>query len=371
MTGSEEHRQRRRLLSDVFSKSIYNSPHLKNVTHQILHKQMLLTKLTPGTTEHSVVRDLRNLHGSFTMDFLTAFSFTPTHSTRFLSNPDDLPRFQLWVAKSRATSLEVAAEGKNQLESWCLSMCRAYYAEFQEGSVGLIKDCPAGVLFGAGLGEDDVAAELLDHLSKSRVNVASFGMHKNHDLYAHIFLVTADKNLAIVHTYAVYTMSLYSDIQDRLRKELSQLSLQTLSIDDLDKLPFFDAVVLELMRTHTEVKSLTPRIIPQTVFSICLKSKNNTPCILPPGTVISSTREHLHQDPAVFPQPLSFWPERWLGTSEAHPQPCPVDSIKMGEMRNRLWYFGSGIHSCVARQYALYGSYRIVHIKRLVTSFLS
>lgn len=156
-----------------------------------------------------------------------------------------------------------------------------------------------------------------------------------------------------MHTYSVYILSIYHDVQDRLRSELKPLSLDTLSMEDLDSLPFFNAVVSELMRTHTEIRALTPRLVPD---GGCWIPRNITghSIFLPGGTVISSTREALHLNEVIFPRPLCFWPERWLERSE------PKDTKLAGktqqqDMRSSLWYFGSGSYSCVAREYALYG----------------
>lgn len=156
-----------------------------------------------------------------------------------------------------------------------------------------------------------------------------------------------------MHTYSVYILSIYTDVQERLRSELRSLSLDTFSIDDLGSLSFFNAVVSELIRTHTEIKALTPRLVPEGGYWIP-RHITGQYIFLPAGTVVSSTREALHLNEDVFPQPLSFWPERWLKSSETV-DPKLAGKIQPKEMRNHLWYFGSGAYGCVAREYALYG----------------
>lgn len=153
-----------------------------------------------------------------------------------------------------------------------------------------------------------------------------------------------------MHTYSVYILSIYTEVQERLQSELRSLSLDTLSLDDLDSLPFFNAVMSEVMRTHTEIKALTPRVVPDGGFWIPQHITGKS-TFLPAGTVVSSAREALHLNEEVFPQPLSFWPERWLESADAK----LAGKTKPQEMRNHLWYFGSGTHGCVAREYALYG----------------
>jgi len=58
----------------------------------------------------------------------------------------------------------------------------------------------------------------------------------------------------------------------------------------------------------------------------------------PPGTVISCTPYSLHLNPAVFPDPLTFQPERWLEPTE--------------EMVRDAIPFGLGPRQCIARNLA-------------------
>lgn len=157
-----------------------------------------------------------------------------------------------------------------------------------------------------------------------------------------------------MHTYSVYMLSIYTEVQERLRSELRSLSLDKLSIDDLDSLPYFSAVISEVMRTHTEIKALTPRLVPAGGYWIPQHISGQS-TFLPAGTVVSSAREALHLNEEIFPQPLSFWPERWLESAD----PKLAGKAQPQEMRNHLWYFGSGTHGCVAREYALYGETKL------------
>ncbi|KAJ5146147.1 uncharacterized protein N7515_000711 [Penicillium bovifimosum] len=326
MTHPKEHSARRRILSNVFSKSLRNSPHVKNVTREILLGRMIREAEIPSGS--SVVRNVRPVHEAFDMDFLTAFAFTPTFSTNFLNDSDEFNQFCSWVRELRGGSPDAGKSAKCNLENWCLEMCRAYRAASLLPTHQTISHCTAEALYSAGLQEREVAAEILDHL------------------------ITAKKNLAVVHTYSVYMLSIYTDVQERIREELRSLSLDTLSIDGLDSLPFFNAVVSEIMRTHTEVKALTPRQVPDAGYLIPQHITGQS-TFLPAGTVVSSTREALHSNADIFPQPLCFWPERWMGSSESVNHKL-AGKIQPQELRNHLWYFGSGTYGCVAREYALY-----------------
>lgn len=168
MTDHKEHGQRRRILANVFSKSLSRSSHLQNVSREILIERMIHGALRTDASGNVLVQDLRALHGSFTMDSLTAFALTPAHSTHFLGQPNKLPEFQSWVARSRSDSPRAAQDGKQNLETWCLSMCKAYRANFDNDPSSTTTECPAGALYNAGVRDEQVAAELLDHFSTIR-----------------------------------------------------------------------------------------------------------------------------------------------------------------------------------------------------------
>lgn len=164
MTRPKEHSARRRILSNVFSKHLGNSPHVRHVTRKILVERMIQQTQIPS--DCSVVRDVRPVHESFDMDFLTAFAFTPAFSTRFLNDSNKFIQFCSWLRDLRGGSPDAARNAKCKLENWCLEMCRAYRAASLTPTHQRTSHCTADALYSAGLHENEVAAELLDHFSK-------------------------------------------------------------------------------------------------------------------------------------------------------------------------------------------------------------
>ena len=57
-------------------------------------------------------------------------------------------------------------------------------------------------------------------------------------------------------TWALYALSQNKNIQTKLREELSSLSTDNPSMDDLNGLPYLDAVVRETLRVYSPVPSL-------------------------------------------------------------------------------------------------------------------
>jgi cytochrome P450 len=60
---------------------------------------------------------------------------------------------------------------------------------------------------------------------------------------------------------------------------------------------------------------------------------------IPANTVVSMSPYNLHRNPEVFPDPLVFNPERWLGDGKA-----------VAEMKKWFWAFSSGGRMCIGMQ---------------------
>lgn len=70
--------------------------------------------------------------------------------------------------------------------------------------------------------------------------------------------------------------------------------------------------------------------------------------LLPAGTLVSLQIHTLHHDPAVFPDPYEFRPERWLDSPPGQLEKMSRDHIP----------FGLGSRQCIARNLAMMESHR-------------
>jgi cytochrome P450 len=70
---------------------------------------------------------------------------------------------------------------------------------------------------------------------------------------------------------------------------------------------------------------------------------------LPPGTIVGTQAWSMHKNPAVFPEPERFSPERWLDDTE------PWRSLR----EEHLMPFGLGSRACVGQQLAQ-ASFRVI-----------
>lgn len=101
---------------------------------------------------------------------------------------------------------------------------------------------------------------------------------------------------------------------------------------NLETLPYLSAVIKEGLRMSYGVVSRMPRVSPNEA----LQYKE---WVIPPNTPVSMNNMDMHDNPAVFVNPSTFWPERWLQS----------DSV---ELQKLLVPFCRGTRACVGQNLA-------------------
>jgi len=119
-------------------------------------------------------------------------------------------------------------------------------------------------------------------------------------------------------------MRVKEEISEAKRKRTGPLNTQ-----DLQRLPYLNAVVLEGLRISTSVAGRLPRVNTHEVMVY----KTYT---IPVGTPVSTTQKHTHDDPTIYTSPREFLPERWLVALE-----------KRKVLEKYLQPFGKGSRSCI------------------------
>ncbi|KAL9114770.1 MAG: hypothetical protein Q9227_001449 [Pyrenula ochraceoflavens] len=128
------------------------------------------------------------------------------------------------------------------------------------------------------------------------------------------------------------------------RRQLKQEILAKASPDaDLQSLPYLRGVIKEGLRMSLANPSRMPRVVPKGGWAF----KGN---VLPAGTAVACAPYEMHFNPAVFPDPEKFRPERWDDPSE-------------NMMRDHI-PFGLGSRQCIARNLASAELY--LAVKRIV-----
>jgi cytochrome P450 len=121
-------------------------------------------------------------------------------------------------------------------------------------------------------------------------------------------------------------MMLHPEIQRRAHEELDRVvgpdRLPTLQ--DRDNLPFIDAIVKETFRWHP--------IVPMGVPHVVTEDDTFDGYLIPEGAMILPNVWWFTHDPSVYPDPMTFNPDRWLVENP------PADS--------RSFIFGFGRRIC-------------------------
>lgn len=130
--------------------------------------------------------------------------------------------------------------------------------------------------------------------------------------------------------YHVYTSE---EILRRLREEVASLPTgpsDTISLKQLEQLPFFTAVLTEGMRLSPAVSSRAARVTD--------KDLSYDKWQIPAGTPVGMTTLLMHTDETLYPDPMRFNPDRWLVSGAA------------GATASKYAPFGRGTRICLGMQ---------------------
>ncbi|OQO06915.1 hypothetical protein B0A48_07481 [Cryoendolithus antarcticus] len=143
-------------------------------------------------------------------------------------------------------------------------------------------------------------------------------------------------------TAKVLTTTLTHVLQDpklmhRLRAEISAVTTdgQPLSSRQLENIPLFKAVIQEGLRVAGPVTNRQMLMAPNEDLRYTSRDGSHD-IVIPRGTAISMTIRSVLNDPAIFPHPDKFDPERWLRATE---QGVRLDRY--------LVTFSKGLRACV------------------------
>ncbi|KAJ3890390.1 cytochrome P450 [Lentinula edodes] len=152
--------------------------------------------------------------------------------------------------------------------------------------------------------------------------------------------------------WSLYALSLHDSVQDRLRKELQCVLTEHLTMEDLNSLPYLDAVVKETLRFHSPAPETARVAVKDDILplntpvtdkngivhrEICIKKGQH---LLLAISGVNLAKELWGEDA------MDFKPERWLSRL-----PEAVNSIP-GVWGNMMTFLG-GPHGCIGYRYAV------------------
>ena len=144
---------------------------------------------------------------------------------------------------------------------------------------------------------------------------------------------------------SIYHVPKHPHVHARLCHELdtAKLSLPP-RWRDLQKLPYFTAVMREAKRIHPGVGMLLERVVP--AGGLPLPDGR----FVPEGTVIGINPAVVNRDLETFgPDTDQFVPERWLRVSGETEEAC---QSRLTRMQRAILTFGAGPRSCVGKNFS-------------------
>ncbi|KAL9484575.1 hypothetical protein ACSS6W_003364 [Trichoderma asperelloides] len=154
------------------------------------------------------------------------------------------------------------------------------------------------------------------------------------------FIIAGTETTGYALSVTTFYILQHADIQKMIRQELidAEISINDdLEISSLQNLPYLSAVITEGLRFAHGVGSRLPRVNKSSDVQY-------HQWLIPAGVPISMTSRLHHEDPQLFPEPLTFRPDRWL-------QP---DSKRL---KKYLSPFGLGSRICPGMHLAFYEIY--------------
>ncbi|ORY08531.1 cytochrome P450 [Clohesyomyces aquaticus] len=363
--GNKEHSVRKRMLSNVYSKSVVTSSAPLLAQSSVIFYQRFFPYLerTFSQAEPGVL-NIYALFSATTMDIVCAYLFGLASGSNLIDNPNELDHFldlfnsrrshnffpqempELTQALQKWFGYRLVPEFVNrsneEIESWTKAMCDRASGLLRQSDVE-IKTVDTPVVY------QQLSAAIAKEVKKSGMEKVDLDLRIASEVLDH--LAAGFDTSGITLAYLVHELSLRPDVQYKLREELLSLSppmkpSSTPTLPDpkaVDALPFLHAVIWETLRLHSAIPGPQPRITPS---SGCRLGPEERSYYIPGNFRVSASAGLLHSNEDVYPRATEWRPERWIEE---------VDEDKRKDMESRwFWAFGSGGRMCVGSHLAVY-----------------
>lgn len=372
------HAIRKKRITHVYSKSyLHNSPAVTGLMDRVIRQHFL--SLVTDSAKQERPFDTMRIFSALALDLVTGYTFGVNNGTNFLHNTEQhdwctgeihngrpydimfwLHEFPETVAFLERVGL-LSKERYKSLESlhvFCLGMCDRAEKSLNDSNAQETapEEFPTVYQhFKRSLDKEGLSStpsvekyQLTGHqpicCSPQQLEIAAEVGDQIH---------ASDETLSITLTYAVWELSRRPDLQQRLRRECQSLGSQVFTASStgslphpnvVDTLPLLRAVIMETMRVHPVVAGGQARVTPHGKLSKLGKYD-----FIPGGYRVQSYARFLHHNEEVFPDPLAWYPERWLDSAGEK------GSQGSDQKMRWFWSFSSGARMCLGSNFALLG----------------
>ncbi|KAI0311778.1 cytochrome P450 [Amylostereum chailletii] len=194
----------------------------------------------------------------------------------------------------------------------------------------------------AQMSNDSDKMPLVQRLLRHRMGASNDLMSERNIISEHMgHFVAACDTTSTTLAYLCWELTRRADISKKLQAELDAAMPNSKTIPDisvLQELPYLTAFIKEGLRVYSAVPSLLERVVPASSSKTASfpESFDLMGFELPAGTIVATQGWSMHRDPAVFPSPDTFLPDRWLDASPA----------ELATMHQSMMPFGLGTRVC-------------------------
>jgi cytochrome P450 len=164
---------------------------------------------------------------------------------------------------------------------------------------------------------------------------------------------TTSVTLAAAFFYLLHNPSVMHKLVDEVRSAYTTEEMEQITPAKLVTIPYLRAVIDESLRLSPPVPSLLPREVLKGGIAI-------DGHYIPAGTIVGVSAYAIHRNPEYFPEPDTFYPERWIASeSESDTEKSSLPNIPRTRQavslaRQAFSSFSQGARGCIGRQLAYY-----------------
>ncbi|KAF3928543.1 hypothetical protein ABW21_db0206028 [Orbilia brochopaga] len=143
-------------------------------------------------------------------------------------------------------------------------------------------------------------------------------------------MIAGSDTVTITGTYMLWAIYRHPEVHAKLLAELKTVN-GDINDEKLQDLEYLRLVIKETVRLYAAAQMGLPRVVPD-------GGRELGPYFFPAGAEVTTHGYVMHRDPAIFPDPLAFKPERW------------VDATR--DMEASILSWGGASRSCIGQNLA-------------------
>ncbi|KAI0198200.1 cytochrome P450 [Astrocystis sublimbata] len=369
---SKTHSLRKRMVSNIYSKSYINGSHA-----QACQADVILNKWLMPTIEASVAKtphphgiDVHSLFCASAMDFISAYCFGISRSVKFIKDKayrehwlklymtrkgygffaQELPflsKMGSYVGVRLTPAWVDAANG--ELEAWCRELSDATIRAIREhGPETMIDPADDPVVVRTLFAGYEKEAKLRGTSSPVySTTILNRELSVASEVFDHI--LAGQETTGVVLTYLSHHLSQSLQLQEELRSELLALHPNMVLMENangkmpmpdskqLHSLPKLHAMITETVRRYAPAGGPEPRVAP---YPSCRIEGYE----VPGGTRVSASVYNVHRDEKAYPNPEKWDHTRWLEGSDGEREAAA----------RQFWGFSSGGRMCLGSNFAMH-----------------